>query len=157
MLMYNYEVRIDKSNPVAQIYFRDIDRSYHYNRNEYGGKCDIDFDLVKKALNSIIGLMITCRQLVNTPEHIVGNPCVCPLDWQSELRLRLSNWFIVHALKSFDDVSTGYKFRTGLPLSVKAIGDLFDATQELDLQLVFELVNAFKIPFKVKAMEMEVG
>lgn len=157
MLMYNYEYRIDKGDPVAQIYFRDLDRSYHYNRNEYGGKYDTDFNLTKEALRSLINAMINQRQIINTPEYIMDNPCVCPLDWQSELRLRLSNWFLVHDLKSFEDISKDYKFRTGLPLSVKAIGDLFDATQELDLQLVFELVNAFKIPFKIKAMEMELG
>jgi hypothetical protein len=157
MLMYNYEYRIDKDSPIAQIYFRDLDRTYHYNRKEYGGKCDTDFNLVKEALRSLVNAMINQRQLINTPEYIVGNPCVCPLDWQSELRLRLSNWFLVHALKSFEDISKDYKFRTELPLSVKVIGDLFDATQELDLQLVFELVNTFKIPFKIKAMEMELG
>lgn len=157
MLMYNYKYQIDKGNPVAQIYFRDLNKSYHYNRNEYGGKYDTDLNLTKEALRILVNGLINQRQIINTPEYIIGNPCVCPLDWQSELRLRLSNWFLAQEIKGFEDISKDYKFRTGLPLSVKTIEDLFDATQELDLQLVFELVNAFKIPFKVKAMEVECG
>lgn len=79
------------------------------------------------------------------------------IDWQTELRIRISNWFIANNIRTFLNISESYKFRTGLPLSVKVIEELFDTKQEIDLQLVFELINAFKIPFKVKSMEMELG
>lgn len=158
--MYKYEVRTNKGNWTAQIYFQDLDRTYNYDRNKYGGKYDIDFDLVKEALRILVNTMINQRQVINTPEHVPGSPGVCPLDWQTELRLRISNWFLAHDLKSFDDISKGYKFRTGMSLSLnslKTIEDLFDATKELNLLLVFELIRAFEIPFKVNVMEMDVG
>lgn len=115
-----------------------------------------DDELVMTALYKAIDYNIQNR------DHVFHgttktNEKTYEIDWQTELRIRISNWFIANNIRTFLNISEGYKFRTGLPLSVKVIEELFDTKQEIDLQLVFELINAFKIPFKVKSIEMELG
>lgn len=115
-----------------------------------------DAELVKAALVQAINFDIQNR------DHVFHgttktNEKTYEIDWQTELRIRISNWFIANNIRTFLNISESYKFRTGLPLSVKVIEELFDTKQEIDLQLVFELIDAFKIPFKVKSVEMELG
>ena len=163
MLLYNYQIQIDRtsSNPIARIYFPDLDRSHHCILNNSNGKYDIDPLVAQKLLRNLIATMISLGQAVNLPgssESLKWDVRLCPLDWDMELRFKLSNWFLTNGYKSFEDISKDYKFRTGIPIAVKVLKELFvNADDEVDLQLVFELTDIFKIPLKIKSMEMEVG
>lgn len=163
MLLYDYQIQLDKdnSNSIARIYFPDFDRSHHCILNNSNGKYDIDPLVAQKLLRNLIATMIGLGQAVNLPgssESLKWDVRLCPLDWDMELRVRLSNWFLTNGYKSFADISTGYKFRTGIPLPVKALMELFISTDdEIDLEFVFRLINTFKIPFKLKALAIELG
>lgn len=163
MLLYSYELQDDKDkiNPTARIYFPDLNRSLHCMLNSSNGKYDIDPLVAQKLLRNLIATMINLGQVVNLPgssEDLRRDVRLCPLDWDMELRIKLSNWFLTNGHKGFEEVSNAYKLRTGIPIRVKVLQELFINTDdEVDLQLVFELIDVFKIPFKVKNMEMEVG
>ena len=141
--------------------FPSHDRLVQCKLDNCDSEYDIDPLLAQKLLRSLIATMISLGQAVNLPgssESLKWDVRLCPLDWDMELRLKLSNWFLTNGYKSFEDISKDYKFRTGIPLAVKVLKELFvNADDEVDLQLVFELTDIFKIPLKVKSMEMEVG
>lgn len=163
MLLYDYQIQLDQddSNPISKVYFPDLDRSHYYNRNDYNSNYDIGPEVVRNALRSLVVTMVGLGQIVDVPDSsgsLRWNVRLCPLDWDMELRVRLSNWFLTNGYKSFADISTDYKFRTGIPLPVKALIELFISTDdEIDLEFVFRLINTFKIPFKLKALAIELG
>lgn len=118
-------------------------------------------ELARQALMSEIQERINNRQEIPIPKPYPFVAEYIELDWQTDIRVRLSNWFIKNSrLKSVDEIDEEYSERSLMEmcrgsLSTEKIQNLFLLDKELNMVDVMELAYAFYIDIAFHAVKLE--
>lgn len=118
-------------------------------------------DIAKAYLPSCLQLYIDQRREIPTIDDYPFVAERIELDWQTNIRVRLSNWFIKNtSLRTFEDIDEEYSDRYmtdtcyGI-LSLERINNLFILEKDLSMTDVMEIVDAFRIDVVFHEVKLE--
>lgn len=104
----------------------------------------------KVYLNYLISSKIKERKPVPVDSETSDESPIV-LDWQTELRVRVSNVLIYNNL---DDIADAL-WTDSLRLAQWEVEELFDPSKELNLFRMLEVIRIFKLPFKVEEVKFK--
>lgn len=114
-------------------------------------------DMAKWMLQKAIDRHIEARKLIEVDQKPLPpqeDNFLCEVDWKTELRIRVSNEFLIKGYNSFDDVVDALR-EQGTVVKMKNIKDLFCVFKKLDLKLMLEVIRVFKLPFKIQEVRFK--
>lgn len=104
----------------------------------------------KVYLNCLIWEKIKQRKLVPVDSDITQDRLVV-LDWQTGLRVRVSNRLIHNSLEDIADEL----WENSTRLARRQVDELFDPTEELNLFRMLEVIRAYKLPFQIQEVKFK--
>lgn len=104
----------------------------------------------KVYLNCLIWEKIKQRKPVPVDSDITQDRLVV-LDWQTELRVRVSNRLIYNSLENIADKM----WENSTRLAHRQVDELFDPTEELNLFRMLEVIRAYKLPFQIQEVKFK--
>lgn len=115
-------------------------------------------DMMIWALKDAINFIIECGDHVpqHTPKE--GEEAY-ELDWQTELRVLVSNWFVKSGMRGFEKIAQAAGLVDGT-CDANYFTDLFNVHKEMDFcdfTYMVSLLRAYKIPVNVKDFKISLA
>jgi hypothetical protein len=157
MIKYAYKTEITKFGEL-KVHIPTLDFT---NFTKFDAAKQSARDIAKASLLSHLQFYINQRREIPTTDDYPFVAERIELDWQTNIRVRLSNWFIKNSrLKSVDEIDEEYSERSQMEicrgsLSTEKIQHLFLLDKELNMVDVMELTYAFYIDVVFHEVKLE--
>lgn len=147
MSEYAYKAEVTKFGEL-KVHFPTLGYAQH---SKFDAAKQSARDVAKASLLSYLQLYINQRREIPTVDNYPFVAERIELDWQTKIRVQLSNWFIKNTkCRSIQDIDDEYSERSQMEicrgsLSTEKIQNLFLLDKELNVADVMELAHAFYI------------